>query len=146
MFKKKIKLSPIMTFILLVFATIILSGILHIFNAQAEYNGVNTITSELTNNVVEVNSLLSLRGIKHIVTTAVSGFVNFQPLATVIIVLIGIGVLEKTGFMKTFFTILTRNSKKNTITFLLVLVSLMFSILGDIGFVVMYVAFGSFTI
>ncbi len=137
MFKKKIKLSPIMTFILLVFATIILSGILHIFNAQAEYNGVNTITSELTNNVVEVNSLLSLRGIKHIVTTAVSGFVNFQPLATVIIVLIGIGVLEKTGFMKTFFTILTRNSKKNTITFLLVLVSLMFSILGDIGFVVM---------
>ncbi len=137
MFKKKIKLSPIMTFILLVFITIILSGVLHVFNAQAEYNSVNIVTSELVNNVVEVNSLLSLRGIKHIVTTAVSGFVNFQPLATLIIVLIGIGVLEKTGFMKTFFTILTRNSKKNTITFLLVLVSLMFSILGDIGFVVM---------
>ncbi len=137
MFKKKIKLSPIMTFILLVFITILLSGVLHIFNAQAEYNSVNSVTSELVNSVVEVKNLLSLSGIKHIVTTAVSGFVNFAPLSTLIIVLIGIGVLEKSGFMKTFFTILTRNSKKNTITFLLVLVSLMFSILGDIGFVVM---------
>ncbi len=137
MFKKKIKLSPIMTFILLVFITIILSGVLHIFNTQAEYSSVNPVTSELVNNVVEVKSLFSLSGIKHIVTTAVSGFVNFTPLSTLIIVLIGIGVLEKTGFLKTFFTILTRNSKKYTITFLLVLVSLMFSILGDIGFIVM---------
>ena len=39
--------------------------------------------------------------------------------------------------MKTFFTVLTRNSKRYTITFILVLVSLMFSILGDIGFVIM---------
>lgn len=137
MFKKKLKLSPIMTFIILMFATIIISGILHIFNVQAEYTTVNKVTSEFTNNVIEVNSLLSPSGIKHIITTAVSGFVNFAPLSTLIIVLIGIGILEKTGFMKTFFTVLTRNSKRYTITFILVLVSLMFSILGDIGFVIM---------
>ncbi len=137
MFKKKLKLSPIMTFIILMFATIIISGILHIFNVQAEYTTVNRVTSEFTNNVIEVNSLLSPSGIKHIITTAVSGFVNFAPLSTLIIVLIGIGILEKTGFMKTFFTVLTRNSKRYTITFILVLVSLMFSILGDIGFVIM---------
>ena len=137
MFKKKLKLSPIMTFIILLFLTIILSGVLHLFNVQAEYSSVNKVTSEFVNNVVEVKNLLSTSGIKHIVTTAVSGFVNFTPLSTLIIVLIGIGILEKTGFMKTFFTLLTRNSKKNTITFLLVLISLMFSILGDIGFVVM---------
>lgn len=137
MFKKKIKLSPIMSFIILVFTTILISGILHLFNTQAEYSSVSKVSSELVNNVVEVKNLLSARGIKHIVTTAVSGFVNFAPLSTLIIVLIGIGVLEKTGFMKTFFTLLTRNSKKNTITFLLILISLMFSILGDIGFVIM---------
>lgn len=137
MFKKKLKLSPIMTFILLMFATIILSGVLHLFNFQSEYSSVNRVTYEFVNNVVEVKNLLSASGLKHIATTAVSGFVNFAPLSTLIIVLIGIGVLEKTGFLKTFFTILTRSSKKNTITFLLILISLMFSILGDIGFVVM---------
>ena len=92
MFKKKLKLSPIMTFIILMFATIIISGILHIFNVQAEYTTVNRVTSEFTNNVIEVNSLLSPSGIKHIITTAVSGFVNFAPLSTLIIVLIGIGI------------------------------------------------------
>ena len=137
MFKKKIKLSPIMMFIILIFGTIVLSGILHLFNVQSEYTTVNKVTNELVNNVVEVKNILSGSGIKHIVTTAVSGFVNFAPLSTLIIVLIGIGILEKTGFMEAFFTILTRNSKRYTITFMLILISLMFSILGDIGFVVM---------
>lgn len=137
MFKKKLKLSPIMTFIILIFATIIVSGVLHLFSAQGEYTTVNKVTYELVNNVVEVKNIFSTTGIKHIVTTAVSGFVNFAPLSTLIIVLIGIGILEKSGFMETFFTLITRNAKKNTITFMLVLISLMFSILGDIGFVIM---------
>ncbi len=137
MFKKKIKLSPIMTFIILIFGTIVLSGFLHLFNMQSEYTTVNKVTNELINNVVEVKNIFSGSGIKHIVTTAVSGFVNFAPLGALIIVLIGIGILEKTGFMEAFFTVLTRNSKRYTITFILILVSLMFSILGDIGFVIM---------
>lgn len=137
MFKKKIKLSPIMTFIILTFATILLSGFLHLLNVQAEYATVSKVTGDLVNNVVEVKNLFSISGIKHIVSTAVSGFVNFAPLSTLIIVLIGIGVLEKSGFMKSFFTLLTRNSKKNTITFILVFMCLLFSLLGDIGYAIM---------
>ena len=137
MIKKKVKLSPIMTFIILIIIVILLSGFLHLLNYQAEYTTVNKITNELVNNVVEVKNLFSFSGIKHIVTTAVSGFVNFAPLSTLIIVLIGIGILEKTGFMRTFFTLLTKNAKKNTLTFILILISLLFSILGDIGFVIM---------
>ena len=137
MFKKKLKLSPIMTFIILIFVTILLSGFLHLINIQGEYTTVNRASSELINNVVEVKNLFSTKGIKHIVTTAVSGFVNFEPLGALIIVLIGIGVLEKTGFLRTFFTILTRNSKRYTITFILVFMSLLFSLLGNVGFVVM---------
>lgn len=137
MFKSKKKFSPIVTFIVLIVATILISGLLHLLNIQSEYTSVNKVTGELVNNVVEVKSLFSTSGIKHIVTTAVSGFVNFEPLGALIIVLIGIGVLEKTGFLKSFFTILTRNSKKNTITFILVFLCLIFSLLGDIGFVIM---------
>ena len=124
MFKSKKKFSPIVTFIVLIVATILISGLLHLLNIQSEYTSVNKVTGELVNNVVEVKSLFSTSGIKHIVTTAVSGFVNFEPLGALIIVLIGIGVLEKTGFLKSFFTILTRNSKKNTITFILVFLCL----------------------
>ena len=137
MIKSKIKLSPIMTFIILIFGTILLSGFLNFINVQAEYTSVNKVTNELANNVVEVRSLFSFSGFKHIITTAVSGFVNFEPLPMLIIVLIGIGILEKTGFMKSFFTIITRSAKKYSLTFILIFISLMFSIVGDIGYVIM---------
>ena len=137
MFKKKVKLSPIMTFIIMTIIVIVLSGFLHLLNIQAEYSTVNTVSNEVVNNVVEVENLFSTSGIKHIVTSAVHGFVNFEPLATLIIILIGLGILEKTGFMRSFFTILTRNSKRNTVTFILIFICLLFSILGNSGFVIM---------
>ena len=137
MFKKKVKLSPIMTFIIMTIIVIVLSGFLHLLNIQEEYSTVNTVSNEVVNNVVEVENLFSTSGIKHIVTSAVNGFVNFEPLATLIIILIGLGILEKTGFMRSFFTILTRNSKRNTVTFILIFICLLFSILGNSGFVIM---------
>ena len=100
MFKKKVKLSPIMTFIIMTIIVIVLSGFLHLLNIQAEYSTVNTVSNEVVNNVVEVENLFSTSGIKHIVTSAVNGFVNFEPLATLIIILIGLGILEKTGYKK----------------------------------------------
>ena len=137
MLKKKKKISPILAFIILTLATIVISGFLHLLNVQSEYVTVSKASGELVNNVVEVKNLFSTSGIKYIVTHAVDSFVNFAPLSILIIVLIGIGVLEKTGFLKTFFTILTKNSKKNTVTFILIFISLCFSLLGNIGFVVM---------
>lgn len=137
MFKRRKKLGPIMTFIVLTIVTVVLSGLLHLFNVQGEYVTVSRATNGLVNNVVEVKNLFSTSGLKFIVTHAVKNFVEFTPLSTLIIVLIGIGVLEKTGFLKTCFTLLTKSSKKNTLTFLLIFISLLFSLLGDIGFVIM---------
>ena len=137
MLKRRKKLGPIMAFIVLTVITILLSGLLHLFNVQGEYVTVSKATNGLVNNVVEVKNLFSTSGIKYIVTHAVDNFVNFTPLSLLIIVLIGIGVLEKTGFLKTSFTLLTKHAKKNTLTFLLIFISLLFSLLGEIGFVIM---------
>ncbi len=136
MFKKRKRISPVMTFIILTLVTMILSGILHLLNVQSEYTTVNS-SGSLINNIVEVKNLFSTSGIKYIVTHAVENFVSFTPLSILIIVLIGIGVLEKSGFLKSFFTILTKNSKKNTVTFVLIFISLLLSLFGDIGFVIM---------
>lgn len=136
MFKKRKKISPVMTFIILTFVTLILSGLLHVMKFQSEYTTVNA-TGALINNVVEVKNLFSTSGIKYIVTHAVDNFMSFTPMSILIIVLIGIGVLEKSGFLKSFFTLLTKNSKKNAVTFVLILICLLLSLLGDIGFVLM---------
>lgn len=137
MFKKRKKISPILSFILLTFLVILLSGILHLFNVQAEYSTVDKAAHGLVNNVIEVKNLLSTSGIKHIITNAVNDFVNFPPLSILIIILIGIGVLEKSGFTKTAFTLITKNAKKNSLTFTLIFICLVLSIFGDIGYAIM---------
>jgi aminobenzoyl-glutamate transport protein len=136
MFKKRKRISPVMTFIILTFITILLSGILHLLNVQSEYTTISN-TGTLVNNIIEVDSLLSTGGLKYIVTHAVKNFMSFTPMSILVIVLIGIGVLEKSGFLKSFFTLLTKNSKKNTVTFILIFISLLLSLFGDIGFVIM---------
>ena len=92
------------------------------------------------NNVIQVENLLSGSGIKEIATTAITDFVSFAPLSMLIIILMGIGVLEKSGFMKTFFTLITQSFKKNTLTFILILLSILSTLVGDVG----YFAFRSF--
>ena len=136
-FKERFVLNPVMTFLVLILLTILLSGFLHLIGFQATYNKLNIETGEFVVTSESVESLLSLSGIKYIFSSTVSNFTSFSPLSMLIIVLIGIGIMEKSGFLKTSFTILTKFCKKNTITFWLVLISILMSLTGDIGYVIM---------
>ena len=136
-FKEKMTLNPILTFLVLIAAVILLSGFLHLIGFEATYNKINLTTEEYTVTSESVESLLSLSGIKYIFSSTVANFTAFTPLSMMLIVLIGIGIMEKSGFLKTTFTILTKFSKRYTITFVVVLFSVLFSIGGDLGYVVM---------
>lgn len=136
-FKEKMTLNPLMTFLILIFITIILSGFLNLIGFEATYNKIDVTTGEYIATSESVDSLLSLSGIKYIFTSTVSNFTAFTPLSMLIIVLIGIGIMEKSGFLKTTFTILTKYCKKYTITFWLVFISILLSTVGDLGYVIM---------
>ena len=45
--------------------------------------------------------------------------------------------MEKSGFLKTAITLLTKKAKKKTVTFALVLISILLSLTGDLSFIVM---------
>ena len=65
-FKTKVFLHPMMAIIVLIFLVIILSGILNLFGVSASYNTVNAVTGSYQSNLVTVESLFSLRGLKYI--------------------------------------------------------------------------------
>ena len=134
--KEKMTLHPIMGILFLIAITIVLSGILSLFGAQVSYNKVNPNTLTYTHEYIKVNNLFSLSGLKYIFSTTVSNFVSFVPLSSLIIILIGLGVLEKSGFLKTAFTLLTKNAKKYTVTFVLVFLSVISSIIGDLSYII----------
>ena len=108
---EKVMLHPIMTFCLLIFGTIILSGVLTLFNASATYSKVSNIGSYVSDSGY-VENLFSLSGLKVIFSNAVSNFASFVPLSMLIITLMGIGVMDKTGFLDSLFYVLTRNTVK----------------------------------
>ena len=133
----KIKLHPIMTFVILTMLTILLSGLFSLFGLESTYNSVDAVTKSYNQNLVTVESLFSLSGLKYIFSSTVSNFVSFTPLSMLIIILIGIGVMEKSGFLKTAVTALTQSVQKRTVTFVLSLICIIFSITGDLGYVIM---------
>ena len=136
--KERITLDPIMTLLILIVLTIVVSGFLSLLGVQVTYNSItDSVTFNYTQSLVSVESLFSLSGLKYIFTTTVSNFVSFKPLSSLIIILIGIGVMEKSGFLKTLVTLMTKKAKKKTVTFVLVLICVLSSIMGDLPFVVL---------
>ena len=134
--RKKGMLHPVMFLLVLSFATILLSGILSFFNVQSTFNQVSSITGDFQVTTEAVNSLFSLSGLKYIFTTTVNNFANFAPLIHLIIILLGIGIMVKSGFLKTIITLMTKKAKKTTVTFVLVLVCILASIIGDLSYIV----------
>ena len=136
-FHEKMTLHPIMTLIIMCGIAILLSGILSFVGAQATYNKIDASLLEYTPSTVQVNNLFSLSGLKYIFTNTVLNFVSFTPLSSLIIILIGIGIMEKSGFLKTAITLLTKRAKKKSVTFAIVLISILLSLVGDLSYVVM---------
>ena len=133
---KKITLHPIMSFLILIVIAILLSGILGMFGLSTSYNYINALKGTYENVVLGVTSLLNLSGLKLIFRTTAANFASFAPLATLTITLIGIGIMDKSGFLQSFFALLTHKASKFKVTFILSLIMILASIMGDIAFVI----------
>ena len=135
--KDKIGLHPVMMLLVLSFATIIISGILRLFNVQATFNKISSVTGDFQVTTEAVNSLFSLSGLKYIFTSTVSNFANYAVLTNLIIILLGIGIMVKSGFLKTIITLMTKKAKKTSVTFVLVLISILASLIGDLSYIIL---------
>lgn len=135
--KSKTKLHPVMTYILLIGGTILLSGILGLLGLSTNYNIINAIRGNFESTTEAVHSMLNLSGLKLIFRTTVSNFSSFAPLSMLIIILIGIGVMDKSGFLRSFFAVISSKLNKLKMTYLISLILILSSIAGDIMFIVM---------
>jgi len=129
-------LHPLMTYVLLILGTIVISGFLHILDAQATFQKINSVTLELLPETEVVNSLFNLSGIKYIFTNTVSNFANFTVLSNLIILLMGISIMDKSGFLQTAITLTTKKMKKKTVTFIFVLLCVLSSIFGNLSYLI----------
>ncbi len=121
--------DPITLFFYLSVAVIVISAIANLTNLSA----LNPTTKE----TIEAVSLLTPDGIRKIVTKTVSNFVNFPPLGTVLVAMLGVGVAESTGLISALLRQVVLVAPARFITPVIVFCGVMSNIASDAGYVVL---------
>lgn len=143
--KNKRGLHPVWFYLFLSIATIILSFIFSLINLHGNEYSISQ-SGKVTTTLVSVKSLFSLSGLNYILSETVNGFLKFVPLGTVIVGLIGMGSLIKTGLLKEIFIILSHKVPRLVMFFIFSLLCIIMGFSQDLAFVIMIpVAFALFT-
>ncbi|MFO7924891.1 MAG: AbgT family transporter [Bacteroidales bacterium] len=120
---------PATLFAIFAGGTILLSGIVSAFDVSVVHPG--------THEEIEPFSLLSVRGLHMILTGMVENFTSFAPLGTVLVALLGIGVMESSGFMSTALRKLVLSAPKQLLTFSIVFAGILSNTASEVGYVVL---------
>ena len=125
--KREFKLHPAILLFILTIIVMIISSVGSILNLETTYYNVNAVTGELESQVVTINNLFNRTGIQYLVSNMLNNFMNFAPLGTLIVGLMGVGVAYKSGFLNSLFKIIIKNKPKKLFTFLVVLLGVISS-------------------
>ena len=134
--KKKRGLHPVWFFIILSIGTIFLSFIFSLINLQGTEYQVNQ-SGTVTTTILTVKSLLTLSGLRFILGEAINNFLKFVPLGTVVIGLIGMGSLIKTGLLKEIFGRIANKVPRVVMFFIFSLLCIVMGFSQDLAFVIM---------
>ena len=121
--------QPVTLFVALIFIVLIVSAIVSAFGVSAVHPG--------TGKSIEVVNLLSKDGIQKIFVEMVRTFTSFPPLGLVLVVMLGIGVAERTGFIAAALKIFVSSVSKKLITVSVITAGMLSSLAADAGYVVL---------
>lgn len=120
---------PFYLFWYLLLATGVLSAVLAANGATAQLPGAEKPT--------EVRNILSVTGLQHLVTTLVPNFIGFPPLGVVLVVLLGVGVAERTGLLRTAVAASLSRVPRRWMPLAVCFVAGQGHVMGDAGFIVL---------
>ncbi len=135
--KKKRSSHPVMFFIYMSVLVVIISGIANALNFQVTYDELTTIAGEVETTTTAVNSLLSIDGLKFLITSSYDNLVNFVPLGSLLIAAIAFGIALKSGFLKTLCSKITKNIPKFIVVFIYSLICIVSSVDSNVGYVLL---------
>lgn len=121
--------DPITLFALFAAAVVVVSWIASRAAVSAVHPG--------TQAAIEVVNLLSADGVRRMLMNAVANFTSFPPLGLVIVVILGIGVTERSGLITAALKRLVSAVPETLLTATLVFAGIMSSMAVDAGYVVL---------
>lgn len=123
---------PVSIFVIFSLAIIVVSEIAARFGVAVSFTSLDKSTIS-----VSCVSLLSAEGIRFIFSSAVTNFTGFAPLGTVLVAMLGVGVAESTGLVRSALRQLVLSTPASLITATVVFAGIMSNIASDAGYVVL---------
>lgn len=115
---------------------VIFSGLILVISWIAGTSGL-AVTHPGTGAEVAATNLMNKEGLRKLLTEAVKNFVNFPPLGTVLVVMLGVGVAEKSGLIAAALKGLVSMVPRSLLTATLVFGGVMSNLAVDAGYVVL---------
>lgn len=132
--KNKIFLGPVIMIIILIAIITVSSTILSVLQIGGQQTHIENGTLETS--LVTANNILSGPGIKFILSNAITNFQKLSPVMLLIIVLLGIGICEKSGLFKMLFSNLKRVTTPALI-FMTIFISIISTIIGESSYILL---------
>ena len=121
--------DPTTLFALLALGVVVLSGIAAQFDLS--------VSHPTTGKLIEPVSLLSVDGIRFLFTSFVRNFMGFTAMGIILIVMIGVGVAERSGLIAALIRKLVASSPAGALTYIIVFLGIISSIASDAGYLVL---------
>lgn len=121
--------DPILIFIILMGVILAGSFVASLFNLKA--------TNPVSGEVIEAVNLLSGEGLLKILSESISNFSAFPPLGMVLVVMLGVGLAEKTGYFETAMKRVIEVAPRALIIPTMILVGILGTVAGDAGPVIL---------
>ena len=114
----------------------ILAGVVILVSAVATRMGVEAVHPG-TGETIQPVSLMTLSGLHRILVEMVRNFTSFAPLGTVLVSMLGIGVMEASGLIAAALRLLVLSAPKRLLTFVIVLAGVLSNTASEIGYVLL---------
>lgn len=129
--KKKILLGPVITIIILIGLIILASAFFSLIELEGQKAEI--INGTIETSLTTVKNVLTLEGMKYILTSAITNLQMFKPLVLIIASLIAVGIGEASGLFKALFTPL-KKVKPSIITFMVLFIGIISSFIGEYSY------------
>lgn len=128
---------PATIFLILAIIVAIVATIMAASGASVTYTALDRKTLELGEKTLKIKALLNPEGIRYIFGSMVKNFTGFEPLGTVLVALIGIGVAEGSGLIGALLRKVVLATPPKLITAVVVLAGVVSNIASDAGYVIL---------
>ena len=115
--------DPVMIFIILIVLIILASWILSAMGVE--------VVNPASGDVVQVESLLTRTNLIRMIEEAVTNFTAFPALGLVLVVMLGIGLAEQSGYFELLLTSVVEKAPGNLVLWVIIFVGILGNVAGD---------------